>query len=131
MPNLVNVSVLQPITLRLSNSEEHHYAPGIRTMPYEHAQRLGLLRRIRSEAQEEEVAQTSDLPPVDPIFVALDGLFDEKLVALLKGAGYNNLAELSRANRDELLAIKEIGPSRYEEIQSVLGRRMPEEKEGE
>jgi hypothetical protein len=127
MAKLVNVSVLQPMILKISEDEQYHYKPGMRSMPYDHAQKLGLTRRIRSFVEEPQVEPVA----VDPAFIALEAVLEEKTVEFLHKAGYSNFAELGKATQDQLRAIPGIGPARYEEIQAALGRRMSDDGEDE
>lgn len=127
MATIVKVSLLHPMTLNLGNTTVS-YRPGLREMPYEHAQALGVLHRIRGQVADETQTEPAE---ANSLFVALDTLFEERTAALLSEAGYSNLAELSKASPDQLRAIPGIGPARYEEIQAVLGRRMSVEEEGE
>lgn len=124
MAKIVKVSLLHPQNLNLDGAIIR-YPKGIQPMPYEHAQMLGVTRRI---VEEESTAQAESVEVFDLPFV---GAFDDKLTEALQGAGYKTLGDVAQASEDQLRAIKGIGPANFEIIQTVLGRRASQETEGE
>lgn len=126
MAKTVSVSLLHPMKLVLGD-ETFHYKAGMREMPYAHAEKLGVLRRIRGEVVAPDTQAPA--PSHNPLYVSLGSVLDEKTAAALTKAGYSNLAEVNEASRDTLLSVEGIGPARYEEIQAVLGRRMSDDGE--
>ena len=116
MRETVRVSLLHPQGYRASKAEPFTmYRPGIVEMPLEHAQGMGLTHRIVKE-QPFSAGET----PVER--VPFGGVFDERLAAILQGAGYSDLEQLAQANADALRAIEGIGPANYTKIQQALGR---------
>lgn len=110
MADTVVVSVIHPMTFRDSKTDKGtKYTTGIHTMPYKHAQELGLLHR---QVRTVEGAIVQKVP--------FNGAFGEPLVSILSNAGYETLADLRRASRDELTALEGIGPANYERILTAV-----------
>jgi hypothetical protein len=91
-----------------------NYKPGIVSMPVSYARTMGLMHRIVKT-----VAYEAGEAPV-AVRVPFEGRFNEKLTGILTGAGYNSLDDLTKASRDELLALEGIGPAAYEQIQAAV-----------
>lgn len=112
MADMVKVSLLHPHALRLGG-ETYKYRRGIVEMPLEHAQAMGLTRRIvRAASGERETVVSRD---------PFGGVFDDKLTTILQAAGYTTLDALRSATQDDLLAIDGIGPANYERIRAATG----------
>ncbi len=110
MADTVKVSLLAPQAYRSAKSEPFvHYRRGIVEMPREHAEALGVTRRIVREA-----------PGGFPTPAAFAGHFDARLTAQLEAAGYTSIDSLRQASQDQLLAVDGIGPAGYERIQQII-----------
>ncbi len=106
MSNTVKVSLLAPQAYRSAKSEPFvHYPRGIVEMPREHAEALGVTRRIVRE---------------DGTPAPFAGHFDARLTAQLEAAGYTSIDSLRQASQDQLLAVDGIGPAGYERIQQII-----------
>lgn len=115
---MVRVSLLGPVGYKADrDAKVVRYKRGIQEMPLKHAQALGLIHRI-VEHIKNEPAQGVEAVEMQPF----DGVFDEKLTAILSEAGFESLTHLAGANEDQLRAIKGVGPANYERIQAALGR---------
>jgi hypothetical protein len=117
MAEMVKVSMLHAHGYRASKDDAvTRYERGIQEMPIEHARAMGVMHRIVARVEQGDGGATvvERLP--------FDGAFDEKLAATLTGAGFKTLEDLGRASNDDLLAVKGIGPSAFESIQTALGR---------
>lgn len=123
---MVRVSLLGPIAYRKDrDTPVVRYKRGIREMPLAHAQALGLIHRIVEHIKGE--------PPQEALAVEpqpFDGVFDEKLTAILSKAGFVDLTHLAGANEDQLRNTKGVGPANFVRIQAALGR-LPLEPEEE
>ena len=114
MAKMVTVHLMQRQGFRTSKQEDFtYYEAGVQEMPFEHAQGMGLLDRIVTTAKAGPSATVAGQDP-------FDGLFDEQLTELLTGAGYKTLQELQDAPRDELMAVKGIGPAAFERIHNAI-----------
>ncbi len=110
MAGTVKVSLLHSQGYRANKDEPVTvYERGVREMPVEHAEALGLMHRIVKD--DESGGQ-----------VPFGGAFDDKLTAILSGGGFTSIDDLRNASSDSLLALDGVGPANFERIQRAINR---------
>lgn len=109
----VKVSMIHAMNFRANKADPWiTYPTGSRVeMPRSHAVALGVQNRI--------VAIAAPVEPGAPERVErlpFNGAYNAKVSDILLNAGYTDFAALSKATREDLLALEGVGPAIYEDI---------------